>query len=371
MKKAIDYKDKGPMFYWAAAEYSSLSQNLKSRYDQALDTPKYILTKKRDGSMYRALITDEDIIFQSRTVSKKTGDYVEKQENVPQIVNELKQFPKNTIFVGEICFPESKGATDSSNVVSIMGALPNKAIERQKNNPLVFYIFDLLMWDGEDYSTKAYGKRLEKLMSIKKDFDFIEFVEPVYENKREVLAQWLEEGKEGGMLMAADKPYSFGEKGKQKRPAWVSIKIKQSVLNDIDLFIVDFTSPNKNYIGNHASDHCYWELHGEKIKTKGGSPDEGAIPVTSTYFNDLIGGFVLAAYNDKGEAIEVCRVSNLTDSMKQDATANPDKYLLKVCTVGAMSIDYERRSLRHPKLMKLREDKVDTECLLKNVFGEQ
>lgn len=368
MPKAIDYKDKGPMLYWNLPAGSSAAQLAKK--EKCIDSNDYILTKKRDGALYRALISDGKVILQSRTISKKTGDYVEKQENVPHICEALSTiFPSETILMGEICYPEYMGTTISSDIVKIMGALPAKAIKRQKEQLLVFYIFDVLLYDGEDYSGKAYEKRIEKIKEISAavETDCLEFVEPVYDNKREQIAMWLEEGWEGGMLMHKDKPYVFDVKGKNKRPSWTSIKIKQEVLNDIDLIIVDSTEPVRVYTGKHPETHLYWE-DGNGNKIKGLEHGKGYTPITYNYFHNLIGGLVLAAYSKNEDLIEVCRVANLTDQIRDDITANFENYLLKVVTVGAMSIDLERKSLRHPKLLKIRKDKSAAECRLSDIF---
>jgi hypothetical protein len=39
-----------------------------------------------------------------------------------------------------------------------------------------------------------------------------------------------------------------------------------------------------------------------------------------------------------------------------------------VVEVGAMMIDVEKKSLRHPKLLKLRPDKNAEECLYTDIF---
>ena len=368
MPLAIDYKNKSPMFYWSIA--ANPSSNTLKKYNQALDGDDYILTKKRDGALYRALISEKEVIFQSRTVSKKTGEYVEKQENIPHICEALQTiFPPETIFVGEVCYPEYMGATISSDITKVMGALPSKAIKRQEEEPLVFYIFDVLLYDGEDYSNKSYEERIHKIQRIAAavDVECLEFAKPIYENKREQIATWLEEGWEGGMLMNRKEPYKMDEFGKQPRPAWTSIKIKQEVLQDIDLVIVDVTSPIKEYTGKYPESHDYWEDE-NGIKLKGKLFGKGYLPVTSTYFNEMPGGLVLAAVDKNGDFIEVCRVANLTDQLRLDIKKDPLQFIGKVVTVGAMSVNLEKKSLRHPKLLKFRPDKKAEECSYELIF---
>ncbi len=351
-----------PMSYWAFPPNSSAAQ--KKKLAEAFKKG-YILTLKRDGALYKAVLKEEEDLLQSRTTSRVTGSFVEKQDRVPQIMEELSIFPKNTVFMGEICFPLEYGATTSSDVVGIMGCNPAKAISRQAETPLNFYIFDVLMYGGESWYDKPYKKRMEKLESIKSlaaNTQRIEFATPIYENLEETVQNYLDNGWEGGVLMKADAPYSF-----EKRPAWTSIKIKQST-DTIDLVVMETTPPNKDYTGKYPRSHTYWEndITGELVEGNY-YMKPGHTPVSVNYFRGLVGGLKLGAfYGDN--LIEVCRIANLTDDLRAQIDENPKIFLGKVVEVSAMMIDVEKKSLRHPKLLKIREDKNPEECLYTEIF---
>lgn len=74
------------------------------------------------------------------------GTLTEKGANVPQIMDILSILPKDTILIGEIYYPNKR----SKDVTPIMGSLPEKAIERQKNEYgfLHYYIHDILYYQG-------------------------------------------------------------------------------------------------------------------------------------------------------------------------------------------------------------------------------
>lgn len=360
-----DFKENEPMKYWSLP--GTASDNQKAKLQKAVRGSDYYATLKRDGAWYKFVHDGEDSVLQSRTISRKTGDYVEKQDNVPHVIEELKMvLPDKTVVLGEI-FLQKKG-TISSDIVSIMGCLPAKALARQKEIKLHYYIFDVLMYDGIDVHEYSAEKRMGLVEKIRDDANakglkYIEFAEAVYENLEDQIGAWLEAGEEGAVLMHKKKPYKFG-----RSPAWATIKFKQSLTEDLDLVVMGFTDPVRDYTGKYPITWQYWEnlKTGELVEgnfyTNGGYQ-----PVAEYYFRQLIGGFELGAYyGDK--LVRVGQVANLTDGLREDATANPDKYIGTVVEVSAMSIDVERQSLRHAKLIKLRPDKDAKECDYSLIF---
>lgn len=351
-----------PMSYWAFPTGSSANQ--KKRLADAFKK-NYILTLKRDGALYRAVIGEDEMLLQSRTVSRTTGEFVEKQDRVPEIMKALEAFPKNTVLMGEICFPLSFGNTISSDVVGIMGCNAPKAIARQELTPVNFYIFDVLMYDGEVWYDKPYKRRIEKVQEIAKlveGNERIEFAKPIYEDLEMTVQNYLSNGWEGGVLMKSDAAYDFG-----KRPAWTSIKIKQST-DTIDLVVMETTLPNKEYTGKYPASHQYWENQKTGELVEGNYYAHGGYTAVSVnYFRKLVGGLKLGAYYGEN-LIEVCRIANLTDELRAIIDEDPSSVIGKVVEVSAMMIDIEKKSLRHPKLIKIREDKNPDECKYSEIF---
>lgn len=358
-------KQAKPMKYNEVKSTESDAQ--KKKLAKKIANGDYIATLKRDGCWYR-FIKDEqgDMFLQSRTISKKTGEYTEKGDRVPHILKALSAMPNGTVLVGEICYPAEMKAI-SSDIIKVMGALPEKAIARQKNQPLYYALFDILAYDGEDISQLPYEKRMEKLTKLS-EFDlpeFIELPELVRENIEDKIDEWLADGQEGAMLMDKSQPYHWG-----KRPKWVSVKYKQHLADDVDFVIAGFSKPVKEYTGKYPGTWEYWE------NTRTGELVEGVyvgqpnyIPVSANYFKNLVGGLWLGLYKRNGELVRVGKVANLTDGLREDITANPKQYLNRVVKISAMSIDYSKRSLRHPRLVGWHEDKNSEECIYEEVFG--
>lgn len=357
---AEDISKLKPMSYWP---FKGTSTAQKKKFADAFNSG-YVLTLKRDGALYRAVLGEEDLL-QSRTISKTTGEYVEKQDRVPTIMEALSVFPKNTVLVGEICFPLDFGNTISSDVITIMGCKADKAIARQEQTPLNFYIFDVLIYDGEEFWNKPYSQRIKKMKEISKlakNEPRLEFAQPVETDIEKTLQNYLDNGWEGGMLMKSNMPYAF-----EKRPAWTSIKVKQST-DTIDLVVMGTTPANKEYTGKYPASHQYWEnIKTGEIVEGSYHTNGGYIPISKHYFNGMVGGLQLGAfYGDN--LIEVCKTANLTDELRESITSSPEDFIGKVVEVSAMMVDIEKKSLRHPKLEKFREDKNAEECLYTEIF---
>lgn len=356
------YKEMPHMRYWSLS--AKASDNQKKKLQAAVRGTDYYAVLKRDGAWYRFVKDGDELLLQSRTISKVTGVHVEKQDRVPHIMEELNQFPDYTVLLGEICFSDGSGT--SSEVISIIGCGAEKAVARQKDIKLHYYIFDVLAYDGIAFDNQPAEKRMQMLQKISKQYDFkhISFTEPVFENIEEQIGIWLENGEEGAVLMKKDKPYKPGKTA----TAWNTIKFKQSLIDNIDLVIMGFTPPVTNYTGKYLQSWRYWEnLKTGELVEGNYYLDGGYKAVSQYYFKGYIGGFELGAYyND--ELISVGKVANLTDEIRIDATKNPDKYLGMVVEVNAMSVDSHRNSLRHAKLVDLRPDKNDFECLYTEIF---
>ena len=61
--------------------------------------------------------------------------------------------------------------------------------------------------------------------------------------------------------------------------------------------------------------------------------------------------------------------SGMTDFLRQDMAENPYNYMNKVVEIQAMSVDKTEHTIRHGRLMRIRDDKTDVECTLESVFS--
>lgn len=331
---------------------------------QMFASGEYLISQKVDGCWYQLeKIDDEHIYLFSRTVSKKTGELAEKIACVPHIHKWAKQYlPNDTILIGELYTLGGK----SNNVTSIMGALPDKAIDRQFNSvdyggPLHYFIHDVIKYNGKDLLDFVFEKRAECLISHKENFEGSDYVEiaELYNTIEEDNSiffnvdpyKYLEDvfasGGEGIVLKYKDGLYQPG-----KRPTY-NRKVKTET--SFDAVIVGFVEPEKDYTGKEIETWPYWIKDTE--------------PVTKAYYYGWKAGIKIGAYNEKGQLVEIGSISaGMTDELREDMSINPDEYLNSVVEIQAMSVNKKDHTVRHGRLMRIRDDKPQQDCMFEQIF---
>ena len=132
-----------------------------------IETNNYVASLKKDGQYHRYVNYNGEVKMQTRGTSVKTGTYGEVQEKVPHLMEYLDRVvPKNSLIIGELYRP----GWNTNDVGSILRCLPPKAIARQKENPLIFYIHDVWFYNGEDFMVKTKTERIAKLKKIQEEW---------------------------------------------------------------------------------------------------------------------------------------------------------------------------------------------------------
>ena len=334
----------------------------------ACNSGDYFAQLKKDGYWYQFEKHSNNSYLFSRTASKVTGLQAEKSANVPHIVEALACLPDNTILVGEIYYP---GGT-SKNVTEIMGCLAPKAIERQKGGKgkIHYYLHDILMYDGVDLVSEKVTNwtRYQILEKIYNDFelskyDFLELAEIWTEDLYEKVGDALAAGEEGMVLKHNGGLYEPG-----KRPV---TNLKAKKVDFADAVIIGFESPTKEYYGKEVDNWQYWiDKEGNKLPVDYYFGTDN-IPVTKPYYMGWYNARIkIGAYDDKGQLREIGTIhSGISDAMKQDMSENPDNYLNKVCAIQCMEVNSKDLTIRHGFFKYMREDKAETDCLLKDIFN--
>lgn len=347
----------------------------ESMLSEICQSGDYFLEEKIDGYWYEYEKTDNYSYLFSRNTSTTTGLLSEKGANVPHIMKALDCMPKNTILIGEIYYP---GGT-SKTVTTVMGCLPELAVKRQENNPIHYYLHDIIEYDNINLSNLGAEDRYKILAGVwnkhnLSQYDFLRLAQKVDENLEEEISRILKSGGEGVVLKKKDYPYAPG-----KRPAWSTVKVKQ--MDSIDLICMGFCPPTKEYTGKELDTWEYWVI--EKQNENGvwveqekvcpykaiRSPEYRTLPISRYYFYGWNTAIKVGAYDNQGELIELGTVSSgLTDDMKRDMTENPQNYLNKVVSLDCMSIDKKEHTLRHPVLKSWRADKDAKDCIIDEIF---
>lgn len=327
-------------------------------YEDMFKSTPIIGTIKKDGYWSQLIKDNNEVHLYSRTVSKKTGYYSDNIEKVPHIKDwAMNELPNGTCIIGEVYYPNGT----SKNVTSILGALPEKAIERQKGEygKIHFYMHDILAYNGEDYvmNNMTYDYRYSNLCEhidiatpLIPELEVARCYDNAYLDLNKVTIDKLAAGEEGMVFRVENGLYAPG-----KRQPKVMFKIKQAQ-NDIDFVITEVLPPEYLYTGKES------ETWGYKDK-------EGNLITKAAYYG-WAGALRLGAYDNAGNLVSVGRVSSgLTDNLKADLAANPDKYIGTVVEVNCMSLDKGNKTFRHPYLSRLRADKPAQDCKLEEIFS--
>lgn len=337
---------------------------------KACDDGTWFAQLKKDGALYMYVkgLNGENYLF-GRTVSKKTGLLTEKSANVPHIIEAFHDIPNGTIILGEIYYP---GKT-SKDVTSIMGCLPQKAIERQNKDygPIHYYIYDCLGYNGTSLLKYDNWIRYQVLQAIWKKNIVIGSVIPwtvelaaavdteIYQSIGKALAA----GEEG---MVVKKKTALYEPG--KRPQTM-LKAKQ--VDNIDAVIIGFKDPEVLYKGKEIENWQYWvDEFGNPVPVGFHYGNPRFEPVTKHHYYDWKNAIEIGAYDSNGQLKSIGTIaSGLTDFMREDMSLHPENYLNKVCEIQCMMKDNKEQTLRHGFFISIREDKNEKDCKLENIFS--
>ena len=339
----------------------------KSKLDHAfieakLNDPNWIAEEKFDGARYLAHFESDRLYFTSRRTSDVTGLQVEKGLNLPHL-NVPVPALVGTVLDGEV----TVGRT-SSNVTSIMGALPEKAITRQASAAWCQYrVWDVLYYKGTDVQAlplherkailkvaaeewKSYQLTSKDLANLQAAFlklpgitpldtdslnklhaSSIELVEFTVTNKKKLLTEVWDRGGEGLVLKNLDSLY---EPDKRDKNSW--IKLKQHLT--FDVVIMGYTQPDPTSI----------DVHGKTIPNR-------------FYVNKWISAVRFGQYKS-GVLVELGQASGLSDALRAKITDSQKELLGTVMEVKAQEQIPESGALRHPRVIMLRPDKDAKDC---------
>lgn len=297
-----DFAMMEPMRYYDNPEPKTAS--LQKKRQDIIDNVKrdYIATVKHDGDwgMFIHYSKGHNLI-RSRAISKVTGVYGDYTAKLPTAIEVMETWPDNTVILAEICVDGS--GNNANTIGTILRCLPAKAVERQKEIKVVFWGFDLLMFDGHDMTQEPYYKRIYALESILNNekslndycgaphFRCTEIWCPGWDFAA-IADEVIAAGGEGLVLQHMNNTYMPGT-----RTAWKTLKLKQR-LPEMELLVVDALDPTREYTGDAPLTWTYWEvqdpvtLEWKKFETAGGADPTWSLesldfrPITKPYFYD-------------------------------------------------------------------------------------
>ena len=289
--------------------------------DTILSERHTILEPKLDG--VRGIIhchPKDGIIVLSRN-KNKAGEYSQFQNNIPHIRDHqtLKALSKEgyTILDCEVLAPVDDDTL--GNTMSIIGALPAKAIEVQQKIGLAYLtLFDVVRFKGTDVSEEPWRKRRKLLETIPTD-EFLKHI-PYYtrssvDSRRKLAKELIQKGYEGVVLKDPYATYNASR-------AWLKHKERTT----IDAQVIGYTYGKGKY-------------------------------------NNNIGALKTAVLGPDNKLKFLCTVSPGTDAKRKELYDQFLPLTEKQITALNMIVEIEGQqitkdnSIRHPRILRYREDK--------------
>lgn len=331
-----------------------------------LSDPGFVAEQKLDGE--RGLIhvrADGSAVITSRRISKVTGRYAEKTENVPQLTRP-GTWPTDlaeSVFDAEMVHPGGFEFT-----AKVFRSLPAKAVRFQTEvGPIKACIFDVLYFRGENVMGDPWSERrsmIQAQIPVLPENVYLSRTE--YFKKKEFLTEIWRLGGEGVVLKPVDSLYVSGN-----RSIWVKIKREFTV----DVVVLGFVQPEMEYTGKYKWDWPYWAVRGcrggswEKVRFED-PKDEAAqlfekgyecVPVNSSWWNGWFAGIRFGQYIGE-ELVELGQCSGYDTDLAEELVEDPDKFIGRVMEVKANG-RFKSGRLRHPQFKRWREDKGPEDCI--------
>lgn len=295
-----------------------------------------IAQPKYDGERMLIHIDNGHVYCTSRRLSKKTGKFMENQDKLPILEKVFENFPYDYTVIDCECY-----AKDWSTIVGILHSLPDRAIELQKQDTARFACFDCLWFDGQDCTDIPYIARLHRLEKVLEQVDY----EPMH------MVKMVDP--ETGDIIPLD-------------------RLNGPVIEDFSE--IDFAmnaAINKGFEGIVLKplEFKYWDkaavLKCKKFETVdcvvcGYQDGRGKYAGT-------VGALLIGYYDpEKNSLVQISKVNCTTDENREFWNNNREGLLNTVIEVKCQEIT--DKSLRHPVLLRIREDKDYRLCTRDTIF---
>ena len=195
---------------------------------EPFDHPDWIFEVKWDG--YRAItqIRDGDVSLYSRNGTSLMQRFI-------PVVESLRKFKFEAVLDGEIITVDDQGHPDFQML---------QDYQKSGQGHLLYYVFDLLYFQGHDLTNLPLLRRKELLKKILPSDPKIKFSDHVWKEGISFFSVATEKGLEGIIAKHSQSTYRMGKRSRQ----WLKVKARLTQ----ECVIAGFTEPrgNRKYFGS-------------------------------------------------------------------------------------------------------------------------
>jgi bifunctional non-homologous end joining protein LigD len=208
---------------------STIHCMLAESIDEPFDSPDWLFEIKWDGYRAIAFIEKGTLRLVSRNQNELTGRYPELKD-LPQFIK-----ANSAILDGEVVALDAQGKASFSLMQQRTGFRPGgKRAAAKADVPVLYYAFDLLYLDGQDWRKVPLEERKGKLASILMAGESLRFSDHYEEQGKALFEVARSKGLEG--IVAKRRASSYEERRSRE---WLKIKIRHR----IECVVGGFTQP--------------------------------------------------------------------------------------------------------------------------------
>lgn len=350
--------------------------------EECIESPDWVMEEKYDGE--RQILTyvpgtnarhfrgsewavelnpspSPNIAFRAttRVVGKNTGRLATNSKSITHLAAVPVPQRGPTVFDVELLHPDG-----FQTLRSIMGSLPDRAIELQREKGKVYaVVFDVLWFDGEDLRDRPFRERrsilrnwYETKMPPQDDAEYELYLSEVAntpEWKRNLLEDIQAQGGEGAMLKHVSGTYT--DTTRSGRRSSDILKVKPFVEDDVVIYGFEQGKGEYNQHKFGAIRFAQW------VERRGVTPDMEKNVLGGTDAMPL--WYDHPMFLTDGVLVHMGTCSGITDEQEAMFRADPDSFIGQV-----MEVRYQQRwddtgLMRHPNFVRLRSDKSPVECV--------
>jgi bifunctional non-homologous end joining protein LigD len=208
--------------------FGKVGLQLATSVDRVPTHGDWVYELKYDG--YRAIATLDD--GEVRLASRSGKDWTDQFATVAEALSHVRA--KTAVFDGEIAYVMEDGRTDFQ-------MLQNALTRSADSGRLVYFVFDLLHYDGVDLTSEPLEVRKDRLRTILAgEGPPLKMADHVRGNGEAFFAEVCKMGLEGIIAKRADRPYRAG-----RGADWVKVKCQRRQ----EMVIVGSTAPKGRRTG--------------------------------------------------------------------------------------------------------------------------